>query len=126
MNRKNHVIGQKQKSLRNYQNNEVAHFHQFIIGMRKINQYPLHCIGNMDETPLNLDIMTDRKGWMDENGMKLRIENIWNRRPGGIRKERSPLIWDMFRRHITENSKARLSRTNTDIAVVPAGLTSLP
>ena len=31
----------------------------------------------------------------------------------------------MFRSHITENSKARLSRTNMDIAVIPGGLTSL-
>ena len=28
------------------------------------------------------------------------------------------------RSHITENSKARSSRTNTDIAVIPGGLTS--
>ena len=28
--------------------------------MRKKNRYPLHCIGNMDETAINLDIMADR------------------------------------------------------------------
>ena len=64
-------------------------------------------------------------GWMDENGVKLWIENAWNRRPGGIRKEQSLVVWDIFRRHITDNSKAKLSRTNMDIVVVPGGLTSL-
>ena len=43
--------------------------------------------------------------------MKLWMENVWSRCPGGIRKERSLLVWDMFRSHIKENSKARLSRT---------------
>ena len=62
---------------------------------------------------------------MDENGKKLWIENVWKRRPRGVRKERSLLVWDMFGSHITENSKARLSRTNTDIAVKPGGLISL-
>ena len=65
------------------------------------------------------------KGWMDENGVKLWIENIWNRRPGGLRKERSLLVWYMFRSHITDNSKTRLARNNTDIAVIPGGLTSV-
>ena len=51
--------------------------------------------------------------------MNLRIENVWNRRPGDIRKERSLLVWDIFRSHITENSKDRLSLTNKDIAVIP-------
>ena len=62
------------------------------------------------------------KGWMDENGVKLWIENAWIRRPGGIRKKRSLLVWDMFRSHITENSKAKLSGTNTDIVGIPGGL----
>ena len=37
----------------------------------------------------------------------------------------SLLVWNMFQSHITESCKARLSRTNTDIAVVHSGLTSL-
>ena len=65
------------------------------------------------------------KGWMDEGGVKLWIEKIWNRQPGGMRNERSLLIWDMFRSHITANSKTRLARNNTDIAVIPGGLTSV-
>ena len=33
-------------------------------------------------------------------------------------------MWDVFRSYITENSKTRVARTNTDIAVLPGGLTS--
>ena len=40
---------------------------------------------------------------MDEKGVKLWIENVRNRSPSGIRKERSLLVMDMFRSHITEN-----------------------
>ena len=57
-----------------------------------------------------------------KNVVKLWIEKVWNRCPGRIRKEQSLLVWGMFQSHIIE---ARLSRTNTDIAVVPRGLTSL-
>ena len=39
---------------------KVAHFNRFIIGMRKRNEYTLHCIRNMDEIPINFNIMADR------------------------------------------------------------------
>ena len=56
--------------------------------------------------------------------MKLWIENVLNRRPCGIRMERSLLVWDMFQSHITDNSNAGLSSTDTDIAVILGGLIS--
>ena len=74
--------------------------------------------------PLGVFVHFHEKGWMYENGVKLWIENVCNRRPGGIRKERSLLGCDMCRSHLTENSKTRLSRTNTYIAVISDGLTS--
>ena len=73
--------------------------------------------------PSGVFVHFHEKGWMDENGVKLWIENVWNRRPSGIREERSLLVWDMLQSHITENSKAKLSRTNTDIVGIPGGLT---
>ena len=44
MNTKILVNSKKKKSRKSCQDDNL-----FIIGMRKINQYPLHCIGNMDE-----------------------------------------------------------------------------
>ncbi|GFV28193.1 DDE-1 domain-containing protein [Trichonephila clavipes] len=62
---------------------------------------------------------------MDENGGKLWIKNIWQRRPGALRNPQSLLVWDMFRFHLTDNTKKLLTECNTDIAVIPGGLTSL-
>ncbi|GFS75306.1 pogo transposable element with KRAB domain [Trichonephila clavipes] len=65
------------------------------------------------------------KGWMDENGVKLWIKNIWQRHPGVIRNLQSLLVWDMFRSYLTDNTKKLLTECNTDIAVIPGGLKSL-
>ncbi|GFU77813.1 uncharacterized protein TNCV_1138211 [Trichonephila clavipes] len=62
---------------------------------------------------------------MDENGVKLWIKNIWQRRPGALRNPQSLLVWDMFRSHLTDNTKKLLTECNTDIGVIPGGLTSL-
>ena len=40
-------------------------------------------------------------------------------------KTKSLLVWDMFKAHITEKSKDHMKRTNTDLAVIPGGLTSV-
>lgn len=45
------------------------------------------------------------KAWMNETGIKLWINNMWNRRPGGLAKRESLLVWDMFWSHITEFEK---------------------
>ena len=65
------------------------------------------------------------KEWMDKNGVKLWIEKIWNRRPGSMLKHHTLLVWDRFQSHLTDNSKTHLARNNTDIAVIPGGLTSV-
>ena len=57
--------------------------------------------------------------------MKLWMKNIWSKRLGGLRKEKSILVWDMFRSHLTDSVKATLKRNNTVSAVIPGGLTSL-
>lgn len=59
---------------------------------------------------------------MDEEGVKLWLDNVWSRRPGGLSQERSSLlVWA----HLTTSTKNRLARINTDAAVIPGGLTSL-
>ncbi|GFS56714.1 pogo transposable element with KRAB domain [Trichonephila clavipes] len=62
---------------------------------------------------------------MDKNGVKLWIKNIWQRHPETLRNPQSILVWDMFRSHLTDNTKKLLTECNTDIAVIPGGLTSL-
>ncbi|KAK3884870.1 hypothetical protein Pcinc_010845 [Petrolisthes cinctipes] len=75
--------------------------------------------------PAGVFVHVLEKLWMDEDGVKLWIENVWSRRPGGLRKEKSLLVWDMFRAHLTEKSKKLVSSTNTYVTVIPGGLTSL-
>ncbi|GFT92182.1 pogo transposable element with KRAB domain [Trichonephila clavipes] len=49
------------------------------------------------------------EGWMAENGVKLWIKNIWQRRPGALRNQQNLIVWDIFRSHLTDNTKKLLS-----------------
>ena len=40
-------------------------------------------------------------------------------------RKKSMLVWDMFKAHLSEDVKASLKAHNTDIAVIPGGLTSV-
>ena len=64
------------------------------------------------------------KGWMDENGMMLWISRIWHNCPGGLFKKKACLVYDMFKAHLMDSIKTALSKLNTDIAIIPGGLTS--
>ncbi len=61
---------------------------------------------------------------MDENGMKLWISQIWHNRLGGLLKKKACLVYDMFKAHLMESIKTALSKLNTDVAIIPGGLTS--
>jgi hypothetical protein len=63
-------------------------------------------------------------GWMDE-GMKLWIEKVLSRLPGGLLKKPALLVWDQFRCHRTEAIKNKRSELKTKLAVIP-GLTNQP
>lgn len=165
---------------------KILQFHQFVIRNRQKEGYKLSCIGNMDETPITLDMPANRtvnqkgektvlirttgheksritlvlscmadctklkpmvifkrktlpkekfpkgivihvhpQGWMDEGGCRKWIKEVWNLRPGGLRKEKSLLVWDQFRAHLVKNVVDNLRSQNTDIAVIPGGLTSV-
>ena len=65
------------------------------------------------------------KGWMDADGMKLWIQKVWSSRPGGLLRKKSLLVWDAFRAHLADPVKRALRQTNTDIVVIPGGLTSV-
>ena len=166
--------------------NKLTKFQRFVIKKRQQNNYQLQCIGNMDETPVYMDmlphstynkkgektvlikstgheksrfttvlaVMADgtklppmlifkrktkppgtfppgiivhqhEKGWMDEAGTKLWLEKVWQRRPGGLRRRKALLVWDSFKAHLTEDVTRSVEATNTDIAVIPGGLTGI-
>ena len=158
----------------------------FIMKTRKLrmqNGYPLCGIGNMDETPLWLDmpgettitrqgertvcirttghdkmrftvvlaatadgkklkpfvifkgvrpvaeltttqgvvVAFSRNGWMNEELTKDWIERVWGR----LNFHKRLLVWDAYRCHIMSNISSHINKaTNTDISVIPGGLTS--
>jgi len=166
---------------------KIDSFWQYIIKHRKMHNYELSQIGNMDETPMQFDLpgtmtvngkgqktifvkttghekthftvvlacMADGtklkpmiifkrktlpknakfpsdvivrshpKGWMDEQGVKIWLSNVWNRRPGALLRKRSLLVWDMFRAHLCDSMKAEARKLKVDLAVIPGGLTSV-
>lgn len=52
-------------------------------------------------------------------------ESLEFTRPGGLLRRRSLLVWDAFRAHLAEPVKRALCQTNTDVIVIPDGLTSV-
>jgi len=189
MKRNDFVIRRQTKiaqKLREELENKIFNFQRFMINQRKKHNYLLSNIGNMDETPMNFDMVGNRtisskgektillkttghektrftvvlacmadgtklrpmvifkrktmpkvsfpkgvfvhvnaKGWMDEEGIKLWIQNVWNRRPNAFRNLRSLLVWDMFKPHLSTDVKRRLATNKTDLALIPGGLTSV-
>ena len=57
---------------------------------------------------------------MNENGMLYWVENVWTKRER-ISNPQSLLVLDSF---IVDSVKRRLGEKNTNIAVIPEGLTS--
>ena len=62
---------------------------------------------------------------MDGEGMKTWIDKVWCSRRGGLGRRRSLLVCDAFEAHVTERVKTALTRENTNLAVIPGGLTSI-
>ena len=62
---------------------------------------------------------------MDTEGMKLWIDKVWRARRGGLERRRSLLVFDSFEAHVTDRVKRALERENTNLTVIPGGLTSI-
>lgn len=62
---------------------------------------------------------------MDEKSMKTWIDLIWKKRPGGLLKNKSLLIFEKFRTHLMDSIFKKLEAENTDTSVIPGGLTSV-
>lgn len=75
--------------------------------------------------PEGIVIHVHPQGWMDEDGCRKWTKEVWNLRPGGQHNEKSLLVWDQFRSHIMKNVIDDVRSYNTDIAVIPSGLTSV-
>ena len=70
--------------------------------------------------PNSLRVSFHKKGWMDESGVKEWIRQCL---PRTRNHEKSLLVWDSFRAHLTDEVKAALKQRKIDVAVIPGGLT---
>jgi len=43
-------------------------------------------------------------GWMDGEGMKLWLDKVWSKRPGGLLKKPPLLVCDQFKAHVTDST----------------------
>src|SRR5215469_6764611 len=59
---------------------------------------------------------------MDGEGMKLWLEKVWSKRPGGLLKKPSLLVCDQFKTHVTESTKRLATKLRIHLAVIPGGL----
>jgi DDE superfamily endonuclease/Tc5 transposase DNA-binding domain/Brinker DNA-binding domain len=74
--------------------------------------------------PNGIMVRANREGWMNTDEMLWWIENIWTRRALLSKNPRSLLVLDSFRGHLTDPVKRRFNENNTNMAVIPGGLTS--
>ena len=77
-----------------------------------------------EDIPPGVLVHVHEKGWMDEQGMLLWIEKVWECRPGHLLRKKACLVYDMFKSHLMESVKNKLRKGNTDVAIIPGGLTS--
>jgi hypothetical protein len=78
-----------------------------------------------EKIPPGIIIHCHPKGWMDENGVVIWLDKVWNTRPGALIKKKSLLVWDQFRAHKTDMVKEKVKKLNTTQAMIPGGLTSI-
>ena len=74
--------------------------------------------------PDGIKIQVNEKGWVNEEEILWLIENVWCNRAGINNNPRSLLIFDSFCGHLVNSVKNRLDEKQTNIAVIPGGLTS--
>ena len=56
--------------------------------------------------------------------MKLWLEKMWSKRPGGLLKKPSLLVCDQLKAHVIESTKRLATKLKTHLSVIPGGLTS--
>eukprot|EP00072_Mus_musculus_P066083 XP_017167846.1 PREDICTED: pogo transposable element with KRAB domain isoform X1 [Mus musculus] len=74
--------------------------------------------------PSGMEIRCHRYGWMTEDLMQDWLEVVWRRRTGAVPRQRGMLILNGFRCHATDSVKSSMENMNTDMVIIPGGLTS--
>ena len=79
-----------------------------------------------EKLPSGVIVHNNEKGWMDNDVMDLWLNSCYVKRPGGyFRQQKSLLVLDSMRAHISDITKDRIKATSSIPAVIPGGLTKL-
>ena len=77
-----------------------------------------------EKFPAGVIIKANPKGWMDEEMMSDWLREVYVKRPDRFfHKSPSLLIYDSMRAHLTDVVKAKVKKTNSELCVIPGGLT---
>jgi hypothetical protein len=79
-----------------------------------------------EQLPIGLIVRCRSNGWMTNELMGDRLQVVWNRRPGVLLTKRGMLVPDAFKGHLTPEVKSAIHAMNTDLVVIPGGMTSQP
>lgn len=77
-----------------------------------------------EKLPTGLIVRCQEKGWMNSELMQDWLKVVWGRRPGALLKKRGMLVLDAFKGHLTPEVKSTIQDMNTDLVVIPGGMTS--
>jgi len=61
---------------------------------------------------------------MDQRLVQDWLRTVWSK-VGGLTREKSMLVWDSFRAHLSALIRSTLKSLNTEPAVIPGGMTSM-
>ncbi|CAL4110473.1 unnamed protein product, partial [Meganyctiphanes norvegica] len=75
--------------------------------------------------PKGVVVHCNEKGRMDKEACKIWVRKVWQNHPNDLRREKSLLFWDSFTTHLTSEVTQKVLDTNTDVIVIPTGLTNI-
>ena len=75
--------------------------------------------------PKDVIVRAQEKGWMTEELMLEWLKIVWGRRPRAFLNQPSVLVLDAFKGHLTDSVKNQLRKMNTELVVMPGGITSV-
>jgi len=75
--------------------------------------------------PKDVIVRAQEKGWMTEGLMLEWLKIVWGRRPRAYLNQPSMLVLDAFKGHLTDSVENQLCKMNTELVVMPGGITSV-
>ncbi|KAK3549935.1 hypothetical protein QTP86_016788 [Hemibagrus guttatus] len=77
-----------------------------------------------EKFPAGVIVKANQKGWVDEEKMREWLREVYVKRPDGFfHASPSLLICDSMRAHLTATVKNRVKQMNSELAIIPGGLT---